>query len=82
MRGVLVNHRQGRNTDGPPMRAAVMLSLGFQLLTSALAGFIAGAFIDRLRTTRWAAPTGLLVGLVAGFHRAYLLVKSTIAKRK
>lgn len=60
--------------------AAVAFSLGFQLLASALGGFYLGSLLDRARYTTFFAPAGLLVGLLAGLHRIYLLVRTALKK--
>jgi len=67
---------------GPVLGAAAVLSLGFQLLASALGGFFLGSLLDRGWRTSAFAPAGLLLGLLVGFHRAYVLIKSTIRKRR
>lgn len=76
----------GGKRDGsggrPVMGMAAFLSLGFQLVTSALLGLYLGSLLDKGRPSRIFAPLGLLLGLLVGFHRAYALVKSTMRKRR
>jgi F0F1-type ATP synthase assembly protein I len=74
--------RPDRSGDGPVMGAAAFLSMGFQLVASALGGLYLGSLLDRGRQSQVFAPLGLLSGLLVGFYRAYVLVRSTIRKRR
>lgn len=56
--------------------------LGFGLLvtTSALVGLYVGTLLDRRSGKTIFAPLFLLAGLLAGFHRAYMSIKSVLNK--
>ena len=57
-----------------------ILSMGFELAISTLGGLYIGSLIDRRRGGGIFAPVGLIVGLLVGFHRAYMLVRSAMRK--
>lgn len=73
--------RGRRLGTGLDITAGVVLSAGFSLITSALAGLYLGIALDRRRGSALFAPIGLLLGLLAGLHRTYILF-SKVAKRK
>jgi len=62
--------------------AGVILSLGFNLLGSALIGMYIGSLLDRNSPTRIYTPIGLIFGLVVGFHRAWIIVRNMMNERK
>ncbi len=68
--------------QGPVFGAAAVLSLGFQLVASALAGLYLGSLLDKGRLGPVFAPVGFLLGVLIGFQRAYALVKSTVRRRR
>lgn len=68
--------------DGPRIGFAAILSMGFELAISALAGLYLGSLVDRNRGGVLFAPAGLIAGLLVGFHRAYMLVRSAMRKPK
>lgn len=57
-----------------------ILSMGFELAISTLGGLYIGSLIDRRRGGSIFAQLGLIVGLLVGFHRAYMLVRSAMRK--
>lgn len=75
------NRRDGSERN-EPLRSAAIVSLGVYLACSSLGGLLLGSYIDRARGTSYFAPAGLLLGLAAGLHRAYTLVKASAGRRK
>lgn len=65
----------------PVGKAVAILGAGFSLAASALAGMFLGSFLDRSREGRFFTAFGFLLGLFAGFYRAYTLIKSMLGKR-
>jgi F0F1-type ATP synthase assembly protein I len=63
------------------MSAGVVFSAGFSLVFSAFAGLAIGIALDRRGGRTLFAPIGLLLGLLAGFHRLYVAFR-VVAKRK
>lgn len=61
--------------------AGAVLSAGFSVLASAVGGLCVGIALDKRGGGTHFAPAGLLVGLLVGFHRVYILFRQ-IAKRK
>jgi len=68
--------------DRPHLSFASILGMGFELAVSAFGGLYIGSLLDRGREGSLFAPAGLLLGLLLGFHRAYMLVRSALRKRK
>lgn len=68
--------------DRPPMGVASILSMGFEMAVAALGGLYLGSLLDRDRPRAIFAPAGLLLGLLVGLHRAYVLVRSAMRKPK
>ncbi|QUL99070.1 MAG: AtpZ/AtpI family protein [Candidatus Fermentithermobacillus carboniphilus] len=64
-----------RKNGGFLQLAAFVLTLGFSLITSALLGLYLGSILDRQRPHKVLTPIGFLLGLLVGFHRAWLLIK-------
>jgi len=64
------------------MSLGAILSLGFEMAISALGGLYLGSLLDRRTGKALFAPMGLILGLLVGFHRAYMLVRSTMRKPK
>lgn len=75
------NRKDGGAKEGT-LRSAAVVSLGLYLLFSALGGLLLGSYLDRSRGTSYFTPAGLLLGLLVGLHRAYILVKASIRRRK
>ncbi len=73
---------RNRSTGRSALGAVAILSLGLETAVAALGGLYLGSLLDRSRPTPLFAPLGLLLGLLAGFRRAYVLVRSTIRKPK
>ncbi|MGE5579316.1 MAG: hypothetical protein ACM3WU_04650 [Bacillota bacterium] len=72
----------GREGDRPALSFASILGMGFELAVAAIGGLYFGSLLDRGRDSALFAPAGLLLGLLVGFHRAYMLVRSAMRKRK
>ena len=68
--------------DGPRIGFGAILTIGFELAISALGGLYLGSLVDRQRGGALFAPIGLILGLLVGFHRAYMLVRSAMRKPK
>lgn len=64
------------------MSFASFLGMGFELAAAAFGGLYLGSLLDRGQDRALFAPAGLLLGLLLGFHRAYMLVRSAIRKRR
>lgn len=65
-----------------PITAGLILSLGFSLVASALIGLYLGSLLDRTAQNKVFTPIGLLLGLAAGFHRAWILIRSITKKKR
>ena len=62
--------------------ASVILSLGFNLVGSALLGMYIGSLMDKDSPAKIYTPIGLIFGLLVGFHRAWNIVRNLMKKRK
>lgn len=71
-----------RREPGSNLPIGVILGLGFSLFFSAIAGLLLGVWLDRRTGQGIFAPTGLLLGLFAGIHRAFETAKPFWKKRK
>ncbi|HHY11526.1 MAG TPA: hypothetical protein GX529_02740 [Firmicutes bacterium] len=71
-----------KSDSGLLLAAGVVLSLGFSLIGSALLGMYIGSLMDKGSSTNVYTPVGLIVGLIVGFHRSWVIVRSLIKKRK
>ncbi|HHY35903.1 MAG TPA: hypothetical protein GX510_09810 [Firmicutes bacterium] len=63
-------------------KAFAILGAGFSIVVSSLAGMALGSYLDRGGQGHLFAALGFLLGLLAGFHRAYLLIRSITWKRQ
>lgn len=74
------------NRKGPAQesmgKAFAVLGAGFSIVVSSLVGMALGSFLDGNSQGHLFAVLGFLLGLLAGFHRAYLLIRSMAGKRK
>lgn len=62
-------------------KSFAILGAGFSIVVSSLVGMALGSFLDRGGQGHLFAVLGFLLGLLAGFHRAYLLIRSMTGKR-
>lgn len=59
-----------------PWTAGLVLGIGSTLLFSSIAGLLAGHYVDRHTGRTLFAPLGLILGLAAGFHRMWLIIRT------
>lgn len=71
-----------RSNGGFLLAAGVVLSLGFSLVAAALLGMYIGSLMDKGSSTRIYTPIGLIIGLIVGFHRSWIIIRSLITKKK
>jgi ATP synthase protein I len=59
-------------------RSAVMLSAGFAMFSSVLAGFLIGWGLDRwLKISPWGVVVGIVLGSAAGFYELVRLTSNS-----
>ncbi|MBE3519708.1 MAG: AtpZ/AtpI family protein [Firmicutes bacterium] len=63
-------------------KSFAVLGAGFSIVVSALGGMVLGSYLDRRGQSHLFAAIGFLLGLLAGLHRAYLLIRSIASKRR
>lgn len=63
-------------------KTLAILGAGFSIVVSSLVGMALGSYLDRGGRGHLFAALGFLLGLLAGFHRAYLLIRSMARKRR
>ncbi|HHY76840.1 MAG TPA: hypothetical protein GX500_08775 [Firmicutes bacterium] len=64
-----------RRHRGLGIAAGFAFGAGFSLIGSTLAGYLIGSYLDRNRGSALFAPVGLLLGLLSGLHRMYVLMR-------
>ena len=67
-----------RRGDEPPIYQVAMLALMIPMLMMAgpVVGFFAGQWLDnKFGLQPWGQLIGLALGLAAGFHESYLIIK-------
>lgn len=64
----------------PYMGLMAILGFGLWVTTSALVGLYLGTLLDRCSGKTIFAPLFLLAGILAGFHRAYIAIRSVLNK--
>lgn len=74
--------RKAAGDRGIDLTAGVVFSAGFSVIASTFAGLYLGIALDRGRQGTLFAPIGLIFGLLAGFHRVYLLFKQVARGRR
>lgn len=70
-----MHRRPPRSDRGMGISVGVVLGVGFSLISSTLAGYLIGTWLDRNRGSALFAPVGLILGLLAGLHRLYRLFR-------
>lgn len=62
--------------------AGVALSLGFTLIGSSFVGMYIGSLIDKANSTKIYTPIGLMLGLIVGLHRLWIIIRNLIQNIK
>lgn len=66
--------------SGLDLSAGMILGAGFSLTASTLAGYLIGTWVARSGGSALFAPAGLILGLLAGLHRLYVLFRGVARK--
>lgn len=70
-----------KSNSGFLIAAGLILSLGFSLVAVALLGMYIGSLMDKGSAARIYTPIGLIIGLIVGFHRSWVVIRNLITKK-